>query len=187
MFGAKLPNLDMPVEPPDAGWEKLQDQIHEIANDNNQLFVDLARTISNSSQERKNIQNASCKAFTNMFYMNNQVTITDLITMKEKLVVLRKEVELLKIKSGEKAQARDRVVQSFADLLQRFFDDKYSFDGDSFKLHRNNKKMLRGGDRTISDGEKSVIAFCYFLAQCHLRVESNEEYKKNCFLFSTIQ
>ena len=43
--------------------------------------------------------------------------------------------------------------------------------------------MLRGGDRTISDGEKSVIAFCYFLAQCHLRVESNEEYKKLFLVF----
>ena len=60
-------------------------------------------------------------------------------------------------------------------LLKRFFGDKYSFDGGTFKVRRNNKEMLRGGDRTLSDGEKSAMAFCYFLAQTHLRVQSNDE------------
>ena len=68
-------------------------------------------------------------------------------------------------------------------LLKRFFGDKYSFDGGTFKVRRNNKEMLRGGDRTLSDGEKSAMAFCYFLAQTHLRVQSNDEYEKIYFVF----
>lgn len=43
---------------------------------------------------------------------------------------------------------------------------------------RNNKEMSRGGDRTLSDGEKSVMAFCYFIAQSHLKVDTLEDYKK---------
>jgi len=43
--------------------------------------------------------------------------------------------------------------------------------------------MLRGSDRTLSDGEKSAMAFCYFLAQTHLRVESNDDYGKIYFVF----
>ena len=179
----KLTNLAVPIQPPNAGWEELQDRIYDIANDNDMLFSDLAKTVSNLSVERKNIQNSSCKALSNNFYAANQTMIGSIVTLDAELIALSEEVETLKRKSGEKAPARNRVVQSFADLLQRFFGDKYSFDGDSFKLQRNSKTMLRGGDRTISDGEKSVIAFCYFLAQCHLRVESNEEYKKLFLVF----
>ena len=179
----KLTNLTIPVELPAMQWQELQDRIHEIANGNNQLFADLEKMVSNSSVERKGIQNAACEAFSNEFFVANHASINNIVMLKAKLIELREEVELLKQKSGEKAPARDRVVKSFSDLLRRFFGDKYSFDGSNFKLQRNNKKMLRGGDRTLSDGEKSVIAFCYFLAQCHLRVESNEEYRKLFLVF----
>ena len=74
-------------------------------------------------------------------------------------------------------------MTTFSALLERFFGDKYTFDGATFKVRRNNREMQRGSDRTLSDGEKAALAFCYFLAQTHLRVNSLDDYHKLYFVF----
>ena len=96
---------------------------------------------------------------------------------------LKLEIESLKKTHGDSASARKRVIDTFSLLLKRFFGEKYSFDGATFKVRRNGKTIQRGSDRTLSDGEKSAMAFCYFLAQTHLRVQSNDDYEKVYFVF----
>ena len=96
---------------------------------------------------------------------------------------LTEQIAELKRLHGETASARDRVVDTFSLLLNRFFGDKYTFDGSVFKVRRNNREMRRGSDRTLSDGEKAGLAFCYFLAQTHLKVNSIEDYEKLYFVF----
>ena len=109
--------------------------------------------------------------------------IGSIVTLEAELIAQSEEVETLEEEIWGESSSKESRRSIFCRSTSTFFWHKYSFDGDSFKLQRNSKTMLRGGDRTISDGEKSVIAFCYFLAQCHLRVESNEEYKKLFLVF----
>ena len=96
---------------------------------------------------------------------------------------LNEDIVELKRLHGETASAKDRVVSTFSAPLRRFFGDKYTFDGTAFKVRRNNREMRRGSDRTLSDGEKAGLAFCYFLAQTHLKVNSVEDYGKLYFVF----
>jgi len=154
-----------------------------IVDSSNKLIETLNKTVGNSDEERKSIQNKSCKAFEIDFFKRNQINIDDIRTAFEDLAVLEVEISEIKKKQGNKAQARDRVVETFALLLKRVFADRYTFDADTFKVHRNNQEMRRGSDRTLSDGEKSALAFCYFIAQTHLRVEAIEDYKKVYFVF----
>ena len=170
-------------EMPSGNLTNTADRILHVVNKNNVLFEELAKLIGNSGEERKQIQNSSCKAFEEHFFKENKVAIEEiraLTTNRSKLIA---DIALMKKTQGASVSARDRVVETFSMLLQRFFGDKYSFDGGTFKVRRNNKEMLRGGDRTLSDGEKSAMAFCYFLAQTHLRVQSNDEYEKIYFVF----
>jgi wobble nucleotide-excising tRNase len=43
--------------------------------------------------------------------------------------------------------------------------------------------MTRGPHRTLSDGEKTAIAFCYFVACVHRKVEANSDYRKLFLVF----
>jgi wobble nucleotide-excising tRNase len=63
-------------------------------------------------------------------------------------------------------------------LLRSFFGSKYAFDKENFILKRGDQEMSRGVHRTLSDGEKTTIAFCYFVACIHKKVSSNQDYRK---------
>lgn len=71
---------------------------------------------------------------------------------------------------------------TFEYLLGYVFGAKYTFDAARFVVQRNKSDMTRGGDRTLSEGEKSVLGFCYYLAQTHLKVAEADDYNKVFFI-----
>ena len=179
----KSENLAQSVDMPTPKLDDFRDSMSKIISENNELLKQLTSTIQNSSAERRKIQNTSCSAFEEQFFWDNRAVTEEIHALRKECSDLELAVESLRQRHGETASARDRVIGTFSILLKRFFGNKYSFDGTNFKVRRNNREMLRGGDRTLSDGEKSAMAFCYFLAQTHLRVESNEDYKRVYFVF----
>ena len=150
---------------------------------NNRLFEQLEAQASNTSSERKRIQNDSCKRLEDEFFEGKDKAISEIRELERDCQLLTEEVEELKRLHGDTAPARDRVITTFSALLKRFFGDKYSFDGAAFKVRRNRKEMRRGSDRTLSDGEKAALTFCYFLSQTHLKVNSVEDYQRLYFVF----
>lgn len=179
----KTHDLSAVIKYPDVDLGIMIGKIIKIATTNNSLFDDLEKAVANSGEERKKIQNTSCQAFEKEFFEVNKTKIEEIKKLDELIKALAQEIASLKKTHGDTASARERVVETFSLLLKRFFGSKYSFDGATFKVRRNGKAMLRGSDRTLSDGEKSAMAFCYFLAQTHLRVESNDDYGKIYFVF----
>ena len=158
-------------------------KVASIAEENNRRFEQLGTLVSNTSSERKKIQSVSCKRFEKEFCKENHEGISEIRELENDCQLLSDEIAELKRIYGDTASARDRVVTTFSALLERFFGNKYTFDGATFKVRRNNREMRRGSDRTLSDGEKAALAFCYFLAQTHLKVKSVEDYEKLYFVF----
>lgn len=159
------------------------DGLVKICERNGKLFGDLANLVNNSSNERKSIQNEACKAFLIEFHKSRLADINAIRLLNQQLQTVQREIEELRRTQGAKADARIRVAETFTLLLKRFFGAKYTFDAATFKVLREQKRMARGGDRTLSDGEKSVMAFCYFIAQSHLKVDSNDDYARLYFAF----
>ncbi|ATG43645.1 hypothetical protein PhaeoP13_01708 [Phaeobacter piscinae] len=179
----KLENLAVSIDTPDGKLDLLISQIENICASNSEIFSKLETTINNSTEERKSIQNSACKAYERDFFVSNKRELDEIHSISSDISALTEEIEEIKKTHGAKASARERVVETFSLMLSRLFGDKYSFDGSTFKIQRNKKEMLRGGDRTLSDGEKSVLAFCYFIAQTHLRVETVDDYMRVFFVF----
>jgi len=179
----KTDQLDRPLNMPNADYLAIATSVKNRCEENNKHFAKLASLASNSGEERRSLQSSACEALTQKFATDNSVEIEALRKLSAEIPKLQMNLTALTNNYGEKASARERVADTFSMLLRRFFQDKYSFDKSNFKVRRNNKEMLRGGDRTLSDGEKSAMAFCYFIAQTHLRVESNDDYKKIYFVF----
>lgn len=180
---AKQQSLATPQKMPPGDAASDYNEFFKICERNGNLFGELAGLVNNSSDERKSIQNNACGAFLNEYLKNNSSDIDATRLLTKQVQTLQGEIDELRRTQGSKADARTRVAETFTFLLKRFFGAKYTFDSESFKVLREQKSMARGGDRTLSDGEKAVMAFCYFIAQSHLKVSSNDEYAKLYFVF----
>ncbi len=179
----KQKDLTKSVDGPTDDIQSIVTGVRSTIEKINVLFDQLRTVASNSSAERRGIQKASCERLEGQFYEENCDEVLEIRELETVCRQLTEKIADLRRLHGATASARDRVVDTFTELLKRFFGDKYTFDGSAFKVRRNNREMRRGSDRTLSDGEKAGLAFCYFLAQTHLKVKSIEDYEKLYFVF----
>lgn len=182
-LSSKTKMLNMPIPMPASNFSQAWIDLVTSSDENSRLFTSLEALVKNSSDERKGIQSSACLALMYEFFQSESATISEVRQLSAELKALLGEIAEMKKTQGDKADARTRVAETFDMLLKRFFSSKYTFDAAAFKVLRDKKEMSRGGDRTLSDGEKSVMAFCYFVAQSHLKVAANDDYQKLFFVF----
>lgn len=156
--------------------------LNKIIEENNGKATELNNAVGKADEERKMLQRDACAVFEREFTITNWSDIEKLRKSREDVRKNLAEVTALD-KSSPSTNARDRVAETFALLLGEFFDDKYAFDKESFVLKRGDQEMVRGPHRTLSDGEKTAIAFCYFIACMHRKIESSGDYRKLFLVF----
>jgi wobble nucleotide-excising tRNase len=148
----------------------------------NKRFDEITKAVSQSDNERKRLQREACAAFEQEFVHSHWSEIIAIHSHDRDVAKAQTELEALK-KSQLSVSVKERVAKTFETLIASFFGKKYSFDRADFVLKRNDKKMARGVSRTLSDGEKTAIAFCYFIACSHKKVKSASDYAKLFFVF----
>ncbi len=148
----------------------------------NSSFRRLSAAVKQSNSERINLQREACNAFIFEFASANWAKIINIHQLMNELTTAEAELKALK-KSQVSTSVKERVAQTFELLIRSFFGIKYSFDRTSFSLRRESKMMARGASRTLSEGEKTAIAFCYFIACAHKKVDRSSDYLKLFFVF----
>lgn len=96
---------------------------------------------------------------------------------------LRKEYrellnELHQKETDAKILKKPLVADTFYQLIQFFFDGKYSFNKDTFSLEFKNTQLNNSAVNILSDGEKTIIALMFFIANIHSAVNSIDDYSK---------
>lgn len=174
------PSTDVPV--PEVNSAPLLIELNGLIGILNGKFDDITAAIKQSDNERKRLQREACATFELEFVYSNWAEIYAIYSLHQEVAAAQTELEELK-KSQLSASVKMRVAETFEALIASFFGKKYSFDRDEFVLKRDDKKMARGASRTLSDGEKTAIAFCYFIACAHKKVKSTSDYAKLFFVF----
>ncbi|WP_299478130.1 AAA family ATPase [uncultured Roseibium sp.] len=157
-------------------------QVNKVIERNNDRASELSQAVEKADDERKALQRKACSVFEREFAIENWADIEALRTLSVEAHNREQELNELE-KSSPSTKARDRVADTFELLLKEFFADKYLFDRTSFVLKRGDQEMARGPHRTLSDGEKTAIAFCYFVACVHRKVEAVSDYRKLFLVF----
>jgi wobble nucleotide-excising tRNase len=179
----KLQNLETTdFNEQDFDYAKELSELSRIRERNQGLIQSLVGLVTNSTNERLSIQRKGCTAFRREFLDQYRNDIEAIQNLESDILQLTVDIEALKKSSGEKVSAREKVADTFTYLMRFVFGEKYSFDRARFVVQRNKADMTRGGDRTLSDGEKSILAFCYYLAQTHLKVETAADYERLFFV-----
>lgn len=162
----------------DFGLGVSQAKLNEVGETNRSRIDKLNSTVDNSTSERLFLQRSGCSAFKYDFREENKATLQELASKEAQRNALVEEIEALRKSSGEKVEAREKVADTLEELISFAFHGRYSFDRENFSVKRDKKDMARGNDRTLSDGEKTVLAFCYFVAQSHLKIDEVGDYRK---------
>lgn len=182
MVEKKANNLTSSLEFLDHGFSKKLETINLIIAENNTKIIALNNAVEKSDGERKSLQRSACATFEHEFVISNWASIDNLHALNAASLAAIANLQKLE-KSSPSKEARVRVAETFEMLLREFFADKYVFDKDNFNLKHKDRQMDRGPHRTLSDGEKTAIAFCYFIACTHRKVAANSDYKRLYFVF----
>lgn len=178
----KAKNLDNPESLPPNDLATQINAINEIILHNNQNVESLSKAVLKSDEERRELRRETCGTLEQEFAISRWPDIEALGALQKDAIDKTTALTTLK-KSSPTSEARVRVGDTFELLLAEFFGDKYVFDKESFTLKRGYHEMVRGSHRTLSDGEKTAIAFCYFVACVHRKVKANSDYRRLFLVF----
>lgn len=165
--------------------DNLNESIQNLATvveGNNAKVEALRIALERTDNERLRLQRCACAIFALEFFRDHWGKIEHIAKLRAALKTKSDELAVQQ-KANPKKDAKERVAETFERLLRQFFADKYVFDRDNFILKRGHSEMTRGPHRTLSDGEKTAVAFCYFIACIHRKVKSNGDYKKLFLIF----
>lgn len=153
--------------------------LDKIISDNNQKSKLINSVKSDSQSEMLNLKKRICNA--SILLIKKQAKQN--ITSYNELSVRKKELETSIVETEAKVKQLKKTIinETFCNLLRNIFGDKYSFDEHENCLKLKNQLLGRFAQNVLSDGEKSIIAFCYFLAETHRLVNNQEDYD-NLFL-----
>lgn len=180
-FSEKIDDLSRPIEfNPSELNEMIEDLSKSIEYNNDQAKI-LRTAIENFDEERIQIHRRLCAEWEKKFVLEHSVQLQTLSDHRHNFILKQKLYFELEAENPP-SKARDLVAKTFVMMLQFIFGGKYTFDEENFVLKRGHNLMVRGPNRTLSDGEKTAIAFCYFIASIHKRVKSASDYQRIFFV-----
>ncbi|MFN2100278.1 AAA family ATPase [Altererythrobacter sp. MF3-039] len=173
----KFTRLDEPLHWDSSKYESEQELLVNALQRNNVAVQSLNEAIRLSDAERQNLHRRLCVVFGKQFAIDNWQKLESLriLSIDEK----KQAAEIARLQRSMPAtDAKTRVAETFELLLGAVFTGKYKFDRERFVLTLSDKALPRQTDKTLSDGEKTAIAFCYFVASIHKCVEADFEYER---------
>lgn len=179
---AKGKDLTVASMPVDTKPMELSRQVNDYIQENRDLISDLESSFDKVEDERRSLQRDACTTYSTEFTSNNWNKVEEIHQLQKTESELNDEIKKIE-SAGPTTAKRERVAKTFKTLLLQVFADKYTLDEEKFVLKRSGNTMTRGAHKTLSEGEKSAIAFCYFIALIHSKVESDTDYQKVFLIF----
>lgn len=133
------------------------------------------------SEENKSIRREICRCVYNYLIDKHKTNIKNIERLREDWKKL--DIEIKKKKEQQKVSKREKVASTIKDVLNYFFADKYTLDSETFRLvfHKNLLEKSQAKD-VLSEGEKNIVAFAYYIGDTHLKIESEDDYKNLFFI-----
>lgn len=110
---------------------------------------------NNISSEKLELNKRLCRARFNELKIQQSQEIQEIINCNSELKDLQDEI--LQKEQNEKISKKQKVVETFVQLLTKFFGDKYSFDDTTFCLKFKDHLLESNAGDVLSNGEKVLL------------------------------
>lgn len=118
-------------------------------------------------------------------YNHTAECLKDKIIERKKLLDEYKRLDstIKKKKEKEKVGKKEKVAETIRNVLDYFFAGKYTLNSDNFQLVFNSRELAKGQtSKVLSEGEKSIVAFAYYLGDTHIKVNREDDYSRLFFI-----
>ena len=162
---------------------KIKDFVAKINTQANALILDskkLQHKLDDTNNSRLSLCRKICNAKKNLLIADCRSFID-----KIKEITLERATLSASVKEKEgkfKTSKREVVAESLSMFLDCFFHEKYIFDEKTFGISFKGKSLDTKAKDVLSDGEKSIVAFCYYLASTHLLINNESDYEDVFFI-----
>lgn len=154
--------------------------ITKLINTDNQKIKTINQIKANSNSEKLSIKRKICLAKYMIVFEKMKSTVGEIRTNEQTVTSLG--AEIVERESTIRIDKKEIVATTFTKYLDYFFTGKYSFDKNDFSLVFHGKSINSDAPKILSDGEKSIISFCYFLAETYTLFSNQNEYEKLFFV-----
>ena len=113
-------------------------------------------------------------------YIQEKNKFKEIVECDEKIKTL--QCQLTELQSQIKQSKRQAVNDTFCQLLKEFFGEYYTYNPEKGILKHSNAHEIKTADKIISEGEKSTLAFCHYIALTHSLVDNAEDYNRIFFV-----
>lgn len=183
MISKKMDNLCLPIENVEntisdckQAWLKI-----ESIQKNNLFVVETTNKTKNDARtERLSLRRNLCKA--KSIVLQNELR-DSFKSINEKRARFKEcQDEITRKEQQARISKREKVYETLEFFLNQFFNGKYQIDKDTFQIKFLGNKVGENASSILSDGEKSIVAFCWYLAETHTIVNSENDYDKLFFI-----
>lgn len=158
-FNDLLLQMETDVDNNNKEIKKINKNKNDIAGNLSKIKENIIKNVHIELFENKNVEEFIKK--------KEQIkTLEDLIKTKEEKVKIDKE---------------NKILETLKYFLNFFFKEKYSVSNNfiiNFKSHDVTNKL----GHILSDGEKTIVAFCHYLAEVHTKISHLNDYENLFFI-----
>lgn len=148
---------------------------------NNFLIEEINTRKNKIGEESKNIRRNICKAAYNFWVDSYGKIQNEYIEYLKQEASLCEEIE--RKRSSQKVEKKKLVSETIIQVLDNFFSGKYTLDEKTFRLVFQTKTLGKNQTKDVlSEGEKNIVAFAYFLGDTHTIIEKEDDYKRLFFI-----
>lgn len=174
----KIENINLPVDILEqiSRLNAFVKNTRTIRVENNDLIQRVNKSLSSVNDEKLSIKRNLCKSAFNKLVDTVSKLVRELSVTKDQISVVNSEIK--KLQASAQIKKKDLIAATLKELLKSFFNDKYEFDEDTFKFKLLNCDVTNDLDFVLSEAEKNIIAFCYYIASIFNVVENENDLKR---------
>ncbi len=151
---------------------RLQNLGKSVADANN-ILAKLDQSVMRSSKALTNTRQGLCAEMAKKVRSDCDSLIVQRASISSDYQKLQNKIRADEAKG--KRLKRDVVAETLATLIHTVFGNKYSFDPTQFTIKLGETELGGNADAVMSDGEKSVLAFCYYVASTWNLLDAESE------------
>lgn len=154
----------------------------------------LENIIKSCNKQIISINNAKSKIQNEIRELRRQLCVSGLNNLKKSnkehigelraLLLEKKALEeaIASKENNEKIIKKDKIYEDFANLVSNFFPNKYSFNTTTGEITFQNSSIKNKVHYFFSEGERRVLALCFYFAMTHSLIKQESEYQNLFFV-----
>ena len=152
-----------------------QQKIFEKLKKVNDSISKFNKSKDDITKTKKGLKESLCNSAMNKLRIENNSRFIQIKKITDEYGKIKKEIDEKEYKNQK--SKKKLVATDLKKYLDLFFYGKYNLDEDTFCLSLYDKQLESNPDSVLSDGEKTIISFCYYLANIHTIIQSEQDYE----------